>query len=32
MRYAKIQSTRHRPWLTALLGRRSIKAAAIARQ
>ena len=30
IRYAKIHGTGHRPWLTALLGRRPIKVAAIA--
>src|SRR6266581_4162156 len=30
IRYAKIHGTEHRPWLTALLGRRPIKVAAIA--
>ena len=30
IRYAKIHGTRHRPWLTALLARRSTKVAAIA--
>src|SRR3981081_136453 len=30
IRYAKIHGTRHRPWLTALLGRRPAKVAAIA--
>jgi len=30
IRYAKIHGTRHRPWLTALLGRRPTKVAAIA--
>jgi transposase len=30
IRYAKIHSTRHRPWLTALLARRPTKVAAIA--
>ena len=30
IRYAKIQGTRHRPWLTALLARRPTKVAAIA--
>src|ERR1700737_1534308 len=30
IRYAKIHGTGHRPWLTALLGRRPTKAAAIA--
>jgi transposase len=30
IRYAKINGTRHRPWLTALLARRPVKVAAIA--
>jgi transposase len=30
IRYAKIHGTGHRPWLTALLGRRPTKVAAIA--
>jgi transposase len=30
IRYAKIHGTKHRPWLTALLGRRPTKVAAIA--
>jgi transposase len=30
IRYAKIHGTKHRPWLTALLGRRPAKVAAIA--
>jgi transposase len=30
IRYAKIHGTEHRPWLTALLGRRPAKVAAIA--
>jgi transposase len=30
IRYAKINSTKHRPWLTALLARRPVKVAAIA--
>ena len=30
IRYAKIHGTAHRPWLTALLGRRPTKVAAIA--
>jgi transposase len=30
IRYAKIHGTRHRPWLTALLARRSTKVAAVA--
>ena len=30
IRYAKIHGARHRPWLTALLVRRSTKVAAIA--
>jgi transposase len=30
IRYAKIQGTKHRPWLTALLARRHTKVAAIA--
>ena len=30
IRYAKIHSTKHRPWLTALLARRPTKVAAIA--
>src|ERR1041384_2412898 len=30
IRYAKIHGTKHRPWLTALLARRSVKVAAIA--
>ena len=30
IRYAKIQGTKHRPWLTALLARRPTKVAAIA--
>src|SRR5207344_3168824 len=30
IRYAKIHGTQHRPWLTALLGRRPTKVAAIA--
>ena len=32
IRYAKIHGTKHRPWLTALLGRRPTKVAAIACQ
>jgi transposase len=30
IRYAKIQGTKHRPWVTALLARRPTKVAAIA--
>ena len=30
IRYAKVHGTKHRPWLTALLGRRPTKVAAIA--
>jgi transposase len=30
IRYAKVHGTGHRPWLTALLGRRPTKVAAIA--
>ena len=30
IRYAKIHGTRHRPWLSKLLERRSVKVAAIA--
>jgi transposase len=30
VRYAKLHGTEHRPWLTALLGRRPTKVAAIA--
>jgi transposase len=30
IRYAKINGTRYRPWLTALLARRPVKIAAIA--
>ena len=30
IRYAKVHGTGHRPWLTALLGRRQTKVAAIA--
>ena len=30
IRYAKIHGTKHRPWLTSLLARRSTKVAAIA--
>ena len=31
IRYAKIHGTKHRPWLTALLGRRPTKVAACRR-